>query len=114
MTDVDRITNVRVATILHTLEVPIHFGTWIMRHREFALARIDSESGLHGFAYCLTRDVPVAALAARSIGPPYVGEPIHDPARLFFKALWMTNSVHASGIVMRALSSVDLASWMLS
>jgi L-alanine-DL-glutamate epimerase-like enolase superfamily enzyme len=114
MTDVDRITSVRVATILHTLEVPIHFGTWIMRHREFALARIDSESGLHGFAYCLTRDGPVAAIVARTIAPPYVGEPIDDPERLFFKALWMNNAVHASGIGMRALSLVDLAAWDLA
>lgn len=49
-TDGERITRVRVATILHTLEVPIHFGTWVMRHREFALVRIDAESGLRGFA----------------------------------------------------------------
>ena len=114
MTDVDRITAVRVATILHTLEVPILFGTWIMRHREFALVRIDAESGLSGFAYCLTRDGPLAAIVARTIAPAYIGETIDDPERLFFKALWTNNAVHAAGLGMRALSVVDLAAWDLA
>jgi len=112
--DLDRITRVRVATILHTLEVPIHFGTWVMRHREFALARVDAESGLRGFAYCLTRDGPLAAIVERTIAPAYIGEPVDEPERLFFKALWTNNAVHASGIGMRALSLVDLAAWDLS
>ena len=113
-TDVDRIVRVRVATILHTLEVPIHFGSWVMRHREFALVRIDAESGLAGFAYCLTRDGPLAAIVDRTIAPAYVGQPLDDPERLFFAALWTNNAVHAAGIGMRALSVVDLAAWDLA
>ena len=42
MSEVDRIVRVRAATILHQLEVPIVFGTWIMRHREFFLVRVDA------------------------------------------------------------------------
>ena len=48
MADIDRITSVRAATIKHELEMPIVFGSWIMRHREFFLVRIDAESGLSG------------------------------------------------------------------
>lgn len=114
MTEVDRITAVRAATILHTLEVPIKFGTWVMRHREFALVRVDSESGLHGFAYCLTRDGPLAAIVERTIGPAYVGQRVDEPERLFHAALWTNNAVHAAGIGMRALSVVDVAAWDLA
>ncbi len=114
MTDNDRIIRVRVATIVHTLDVPIHFGTWVMRHREFALVRIDAESGLRGFAYCLTRDGPLAAIVDRTIAPAYLAEPVDNPERLFFKALWTNNAVHAAGIGMRALSLVDLAAWDLA
>jgi L-alanine-DL-glutamate epimerase-like enolase superfamily enzyme len=114
MPDVDRIATVRVATILCRLAVPIQFGSWVMRHREFALVRIDAESGLSGFAYCLTRDGPVAAIVARTIAPQYVGEPLADPERLFFKALWANNAVHAAGIGMRAMSVVDVAAWDLA
>jgi L-alanine-DL-glutamate epimerase-like enolase superfamily enzyme len=114
MTDVDRIVRVRVATILHTLEVPIEFGTWVMRHREFALVRIDAESGLQGFAYCLTRDGPVGAIIGRTIAPVYAGLPVDAPADAFHAALWTNNAVHAAGIGMRALSLVDIAAWDLA
>ncbi len=113
-TEVDRIRRVRVATILHELEVPIEFGTWIMRHREFALVRIDAESGLSGFAYCLTRDGPLAAIVDRTIAPVYVGRPVDDPAGAFHAALWTNNAVHAAGLGMRALSVVDIAAWDLA
>lgn len=110
----DRITRVRVATIVHRLEVPIVFGSWVMRHREFALVRIDAESGASGFAYCLTRDGPIAAIIDRTISPAYVGQAAADPAAAFHAALWSNNAVHASGIGMRALSVVDIAAWDLA
>ncbi|MCY7419145.1 MAG: mandelate racemase/muconate lactonizing enzyme family protein [Chloroflexi bacterium] len=114
MPDTDRIVRVRAATILHTLEVPIVFGTWIMRHREFFLVRVDAESGLSGFTYALTRDGPLAAIVDRTIAPQYVGQDVADPEASFFKALWANNSVHAAGIGMRALSVVDCAAWDLA
>lgn len=112
--DVDRIVSVRVATVLHELEVPIVFGSWVMRHREFALVRIDAESGLRGFAYCLTRDGPLAALVGRTIAPAYRGRPVDDPSGAFHAALWSNNAVHAAGLGMRALSVVDIAAWDLA
>lgn len=112
--DIDRIVSVRVVTVLHRLEFPIAFGTWVMRHREFALVRIDAESGLRGFAYCLTRDGPLAAIVARTIAPVYVGRPVDDPGGSFHAALWTNNAVHAAGLGMRALSVVDIAAWDLA
>jgi L-alanine-DL-glutamate epimerase-like enolase superfamily enzyme len=114
MTDVDRIRGVRVATILHVLEVPIVFGTWVMRHREFALVRVDAESGQSGFAYCLTRDGPVASVVERTIAPVYAGRDVADPAGSFHAALWANNAIHAAGLGMRALSVVDIAAWDLA
>ena len=114
MTDVDRIVRVRAATILHQLQVPIVFGTWIMRHREFLLVRVDSESGLSGFAFGLTRDGPSAAIVDRTIAPQYVDQDVADPEASFFKALWSNNAVHAAGVGMRALSVVDIAAWDLA
>ena len=37
---------VRTVTIKHMLATPILYGEWVMRHREFALVRIDSEVGV--------------------------------------------------------------------
>lgn len=114
MAERDRITAVRAVTIKHQLEVPIEFGSWVMRHREFFLVRIDAESGLSGYAYGLTRDGPLAAIVDRTIAPAYVGGPVDDPEALFHAALWTNNAVHAAGIGMRALSVVDIAAWDLA
>ncbi len=112
--DVDRVTAVRTVTIKHMLATPIFYGEWVMRHREFALVRVDAESGLRGFAYCLTRDGPVAEIVSRSIAPVYVGAAVASPAEVFYRALWTNHAVHAAGIGMRALSVVDIAAWDLA
>jgi L-alanine-DL-glutamate epimerase-like enolase superfamily enzyme len=110
----DRVVRVRAATIRHVLETPILYGEWVIRYREFALVRIDAGSGLSGFAYCLTRDGPVAGIITRSIAPVYVGSPVSTPEEAFFRALWSNHAVHAAGIGMRALSVVDIAAWDLA
>ncbi len=114
MSKVDQIVRVRAATILHKLETPIVFGSWVMRHREFFLVRVESQSGLSGFGYGLTRDGPLAAIVDRTIAPQYLGQDVADPEASFYKALWSNNAVHAAGIGMRALSVVDIAAWDLA
>ena len=110
----DRVAQVRTVTVKHMLATPILYGEWVMRHREFALVRIDSEAGLTGFAYCLTRDGPIAEIVSRSIAPVYVGSSVSNPEEVFYRALWTSHAVHAAGIGMRALSVVDIASWDLA
>lgn len=108
------ITAVRTARISCPLEVPIVYGAWVMRHREFVLVRIDADDGTSGFAYCLTRDGPVPEIVARTIAPHYVGASAVDPATPYYTALYANHAVHAAGIGMRSLSIVDVAAWDLS
>lgn len=108
------IARVRTARILYELEVPIVYGAWVMRHREFVLVRIDADDGTSGFAYCLTRDGPVPEIIARTVGPRYVGCSAVEPEAAFFDALYSNHAVHAAGIGMRSLSIVDIAAWDLA
>jgi L-alanine-DL-glutamate epimerase-like enolase superfamily enzyme len=108
------ITAIRTARIHYELDVPIVYGTWVMRHREFVLVRIDADDGSSGFAYCLTRDGPVPEIVARSIAPRYVGASAVEPQAAFFDALYSNHAVHAAGIGMRSLSLVDIAAWDLA
>lgn len=85
-----------------------------MRHREFALIRIDADNGERGVAYCLTRDGPIREIVERSIAPVYVGADASTPRAAFYAALWTNHAVHAAGIGMRALSVVDIAAWDLA
>jgi L-alanine-DL-glutamate epimerase-like enolase superfamily enzyme len=109
-----RIESIRVATILSPLPVSIHFGNWVMRHREFALCGIRAEDGVTGFGFCYTRDGPIAQIVRRLIAPHYVGQPLGDPESLFYGAAWSNNAVLAAGIGFRALSMVDIAAWDLA
>ncbi len=108
------ITAVEVATIRSPLPVEISFGPWVMRHREFALCRIETDDGLVGTAFVYTRDGPLAAFVRDNIAAQYVGQPYHDPEALHWKAAWSNNAILASGLGLRALSLVDLAAWDLA
>lgn len=112
--DTDEIVRVRAASIVHHLDQPIKFGDWLMTFREFVLVRVDSLSGASGFAYCLTRNGPVAEIVRRNIEPIYLGNSVDDPARAFYRTLHAQHAVHAAGVGMRALSVVDIAAWDLA
>jgi L-alanine-DL-glutamate epimerase-like enolase superfamily enzyme len=113
MSEGPRITQIRTARVLYELEVPIVYGAWVMRHREFVLVRIDADDGTSGFAYCLTRDGPIPEIVARTIAPRYVGSSAVDPRPAYYDALYSNHAVHAAGIGMRSLSIVDIAAWDL-
>ena len=114
MSETPEITRIRTARILYELEVPIVYGAWVMRHREFVLVRIDADDGTSGFAYCLTRDGPIPEIVARTIAPRYVGCSAVDPRPAYYDTLYSNHAVHAAGIGMRSLSIVDIAAWDLS
>lgn len=110
----NRVMRIRTVTVKCELNTPILYGNWVMRHREFALIRIDADNGASGFAYCLTRDGPIREIVERSIAPIYVGADASTPRAVFYAALWANHAVHAAGIGMRALSVVDIAAWDLA
>ena len=105
---------VKVATLQAPLPVPVVFGNWVMRHREFAICGVVAEDGTVGISFCYTRDGPIQALVERLIAAHYVGGDPSDPAALFDAAAWSNNAVLASGIGHRAVSLVDVATWDLA
>lgn len=107
------IQSVRVATVLCPLPVPVQFGPWVMRHREFAIVTMTDADGCVGQAFCYTRDAPIAAFVRRLIAPVYVGKQLDDPPALARAAMWANNAVLAGGAGFRALSAVDVAAWDL-
>lgn len=108
----ERIAQLHVATIRAALPEPIHFGDWVMKHREFVLIRLRAESGVEGFAFTLTREGPVAATIKQAIEHHYVGSTFTGPddaAQAFYRCQGSNLAGLSSGIGLRALSIVDLA-----
>ena len=105
---------VKVATLQAPLPVPVVFGNWVMRHREFALCGVVATDGTIGTSFCYTRDAPIAELVGRLIAPHYVGADGAGAEALFDATAWSNNAILASGAGHRALSLVDVAAWDLA
>jgi L-alanine-DL-glutamate epimerase-like enolase superfamily enzyme len=105
---------VNVATLQAPLPVPVVFGNWVMRHREFALCGVRAANGTLGVSFCYTRDAPIREIVRRLIAPHYVGGDATRPEELVDAAGWSNNAVLASGAGHRALSLVDVATWDLA
>jgi L-alanine-DL-glutamate epimerase-like enolase superfamily enzyme len=105
---------VKVATLQAPLPVPVVFGNWVMRHREFAICGVVADDGTVGVSFCYTRDGPIQAVVERLIAPCYIGGDPSDPGALSDAARWSNNAVLASGIGHRAVSLVDVATWDLA
>ncbi|MCJ7710446.1 MAG: mandelate racemase/muconate lactonizing enzyme family protein [Chloroflexi bacterium] len=78
--------------------------------REYAAVEVETDAGVVGKAYCLTRNAPVAACVERLIAPVVMGR---DPDA---EALWddcsrATVAVGRTGLVVKALGLVDIALW---
>ena len=108
------IQSVSVATIQCELPEPVIFGDWVMKHRETVVVRLQSEKGVDGWAFTLTRDGSVAEQIRKTLAGIYVGQPVEEQERLFALARRRSLASHASGIGLRALSIVDLAAWDLA
>lgn len=112
MTSAETIADLQVLTVRASLPEPIQFGDWVMKHREFALARARSHNGHEGFAFTLTREGPLAATIKRVIAHHYVGETFasqEDVARVFYRCQGSNLAGLSGGFGLRALSIVDLA-----
>jgi L-alanine-DL-glutamate epimerase-like enolase superfamily enzyme len=112
MSSPETIAELSVATVRAQLPEPIHFGAWVMKHREFALVRIRARSGAEGFGFTLSREGPVAATIAQAIAHHYVGSSFacrDDAETTFYRCQGSNLAALSGGIGLRALSIVDLA-----
>jgi L-alanine-DL-glutamate epimerase-like enolase superfamily enzyme len=81
-----------------------------IREREYAAVEVETDDGIVGKAYCLTRSAPVAACVERLIAPVVVGRHA-DPEALWDDSSRATVAVGRTGLVVRALGLVDVALW---
>ncbi len=105
------VTGVRVVTCDVPLPRPIVMGELRFDSREYVLAIVETDAGVSGVGFGMTRNAPVGAMIARNVAPLIVGE---DP--LFIERLWhrvydRNLTIGGRGAFMRALSAVDIALW---
>ena len=74
-----RVRAVRAGTATLPLPAPLRLGPVVVTEREYAAVEVETEDGLVGKAYCLTRNAPVAACVERLVAPVVIGRDA-DPA----------------------------------
>jgi L-alanine-DL-glutamate epimerase-like enolase superfamily enzyme len=106
-----KISRVRAITCEIPLAQPIVMGDLFFASREYVLVVIETDAGISGIGFGMSRNAPIAAIVARNLAPLLVGQ---DP--LMTEALWerlyyRNLTISGRGIFMRALSAVDVALW---
>jgi L-alanine-DL-glutamate epimerase-like enolase superfamily enzyme len=105
-----RIAEVRVGTATLPLPAPLLLGPMEVTEREYAGVEIETDDGLVGKAYCLTRNAPVAACVERLVAPVVSGREA-DPQARWDDCTRATVAIGRTGLVVRAIGLVDIALW---
>jgi D-arabinonate dehydratase len=108
-----KIRSVQAVTCRVPIPHPIDLGALHIAHREYVVVTIETDSGLQGVGYGMTRDTPVAAIVQRNLTPLLLNEDPLLTERLWNKMYDATLPAGQRGPVMRALSIVDVALWDL-
>lgn len=99
------------------LSSPVTFSTRTVAAREYCLVRVRADDGMEGIGYCYAVNTSGRLLCAaitELLGPLIIGQ---DSLRI--EGLWQSMYQEAllqgrAGVVMRALSAIDIALWDLN
>ena len=109
-----RISTVRAMTLSIPLESPVVLGGGLrITEREYLLVALVTDTGLTGVGWSYTRGGDLAGAVRRNLQPLVEGENPLEAERLWEKMYLATRFIGRSGLVMRALSAVDIALWDL-
>jgi len=100
-------------TVRVPLERPVRTSNLVIDAREFVIAEVRADGGAVGYGFGFTRDGLVAATIEHNLAPLLLGT---DP--LLNEHAWAsmygaTRYLGRRGVVMRAISAVDIALWDL-
>ena len=106
-----KITGVRTITCDIPLARPVVMGDIRFESREYAIVTIETDVGVAGIGFGMTRNAPIGAIVDRNLAPllfeadPLMTEELWE--RLYYRNL----TIAGRGVFMRALSLVDIALW---
>jgi D-arabinonate dehydratase len=107
------IEHVRARTVRVPLDRPVETSDLVIDAREFVIVDVHATGGLVGRGFGFTRDGLVAATVERNLAPLLVGEDARLTERLWERMWRATRYLGRRGLLMRAISAVDIALWDL-
>ena len=110
-----RIASVRAVTVRIPLETPVVLGGGLrINEREYLLVALAAEGGLTGVGWSYTRGGDLAGVVRRNLRGLIEGRDVLAIAPLWEAMYHATRYIGRGGMVMRAMSAVDLALWDLA
>lgn len=106
-----RITGVRTDTCDVPLPRPIVMGELRFDSREYVIVTVETDAGVTGIGFGMTRNAPVASIVERSLAPLLLGDDPLLTEWLWDKLYYRNLTIAPGSIFMRALSLVDIALW---
>lgn len=107
------ITEVRARTVRLPLDRPVRTSDLVIAHREFVLVDIVSEGGGIGHGLGFTRGGLVAETIETNLAPLLVGHDARLTESAWDRMYRTTRYLGRRGLMMRAISAVDIALWDL-
>lgn len=110
------ITQVESYPIHIPLESPVSFSNRTITYRDHAITYVRTASGLEGVGYSLGYEGSglISQAVESLLEPMLVGEDPRDTERLWHEMYEGTLQIGRAGIVLRAISTVDIALWDLT
>jgi L-alanine-DL-glutamate epimerase-like enolase superfamily enzyme len=107
----ERISRIETLDIELPLAEPLRLGSLDIRSRTYTLVRLETESGIVGESFSLSRDLPIASIIRSQIAPYYLNGSLDDSDSLWRGAFDANLAAGRSGAIIKALSLVDIALW---
>ena len=114
MNELTRISSISSCVVRVPLSQPVSFATRTVQAREYVLVRVTGDDGIVGVGFCYPGDH--GAQLAQSAVHQLLGELVVGKDAHTVPAIWQRNHQSAllhgrAGVVMRALSAIDIALW---
>ena len=106
-----RITAVRTVTCDIPLARPVVMGDLRFTSREYVIVVIETDAGIAGIGFGMTRNAPIGAIVDRNLAPLLLGSDPLMTEELWERLYYRNLTISGRGIFMRALSAVDVALW---
>jgi len=107
------ITDVQAFKVVLPLARPLHLGSLKIDKRDYAFVRIRTADGKQGTGFGFNRDGLVPEAIVRHLKPLLLGEEALHTERLWERMYRGTRFHGRRGLLMRAISAVDIALWDL-
>lgn len=105
------IASVRARTVVLPLDRPVRTSNLVIEARSFVLVEVTTTGGVRGHGFGFTRDGLVAEAVEHNLAPLLLGMDARHTEACWQRMYSGTRYLGRKGLLMRAISAVDIALW---